>query len=147
MANSAKERTLLSIGDTAQKTSLSVDTLRYYEKIGLLPRIARDSGGRRRYDGDDLSRLRFIQRAQRCDFSLDEIRQLLEFRGCRDAGRPAVAQLTEHKLADIQHRLADLEQLQNELQQLLHLCQGSDQGCPIIEGLDRSTSNGARALK
>lgn len=129
---------MLSIGETAQQTGLSVDTLRYYEKIGLVPNVARDPSGRRRYDGTDLSRLRFIQRAQRCNFSLDEIRQLLEFRGCRDAARPAVAQLTKHKLADIQHRLAELEQLQHELQQLLHLCQGSDQGCPIIEGLDRA---------
>jgi len=125
------------IGDTARQTGLSVDTLRYYEKMGLLPNVARDSGGRRRYGSDDISRLRFIQRARRCDFSLDEIRQLLGFRSCRDAARPAVAELTEHKLADIRHRLADLEQLQSELQQLLHLCQDSDQGCPILEGLDQ----------
>lgn len=128
---------MLSIGETARQTGLSVDTLRYYEKIGLLRTVARDSGNRRRYDQEDLSRLHFIRRAQRCDFSLDEIRQLLEFRGCRDAARPTVARLTEHKLADIQHRLADLETLQHELQQLLNLCQGSDQGCPILEGLDQ----------
>lgn len=114
---------MLSISETAPKTGLSVDTLHYYEKIGLVPNVARDSGGRRRYGATDLSRLRFIQRAQRCDLSLDEIRQLLEFRGCRDAARPAVARLTEHKLEGIQHRLADLEQLQHELQRLLHLCQ------------------------
>ena len=87
-----------SIGETAQQTGLSVDTLRYYEKIGLMPRIARDNGGRRRYEARDLGRLRFIQRAQRCNFSLSEIRQLLEFRSCRDAARPEVARLTEEKL-------------------------------------------------
>jgi len=125
-----------SIGEAAQRTGLSVDTLRYYEKIGLLPRIARDPGGRRRYDLGDLSRLRFIQRAQRCNFSLDEIRQVLEFKGCRGAGRPEVAQLTEHKLQEIRHRMADLDQLQQELSRLLDLCRGSAQGCPIIDGLD-----------
>ncbi len=123
------------IGETAKMTGLSVDTLRYYEKIGLLPRIARNSSGRRRYDQADLARLHFIQRAQRCDFSLDEIRQLLEFRSCRDAARPAVARLTARKLDEIQRRLTDLEQLQRELRQLHELCQGSDQGCPILEGL------------
>lgn len=125
-----------SIGETAQRTGLSVDTLRYYEKIGLLPRIARDAGGRRQYEPRDLSRLRFIQRAQRCDFSLDEIRQLLEFKGCRDAARSEVAQLTEHKLQEIRQRMADLDQLGRELERLLELCRGSDQGCPIIDGLD-----------
>lgn len=138
---------MFSIGETAQQTGLSVDTLRYYEKIRLVSNVARDAGGRRRYGSSDLARLLFIQRAQRCDFSLDEIRQLLEFRGCRDVARPAVARLTTHKLEDIQHRLADLEQLQHELQQLLHLCQGSEQGCPIIDGLDRPNSNAAHALK
>ncbi|MDA3920128.1 MAG: heavy metal-responsive transcriptional regulator [Salinisphaera sp.] len=125
-----------SIGETAQRTGLSIDTLRYYEKIGLLPRIARDPGGRRRYEPGDLSRLRFIQRAQRCNFSLDEIRQLLEFKGCRSAARPEVAQLTEQKLQEIRHRMADLDQLQQELERLLELCRGSDHGCPIIDGLD-----------
>ncbi|WP_111748568.1 MerR family DNA-binding protein [Salinisphaera orenii] len=132
----------LSIGDTAGQTGLSVDTLRYYEKIGLTPNVARDNSGRRRYNTADLSRLCFIRRAQRCDFSLDEIRQLLEFRSCRDAARPAVAQLTAHKLSDIQKRLADLEQLQQELQQLLDLCEGSDHGCPILDGLEQPDRNG-----
>lgn len=126
----------LSIGETALQTGMSVDTLRYYEKISLLPRIARDSGGRRRYEPGDLSRLRFIQRAQRCNFSLDEIRQLLEFKRCRDAARTEVAQLTERKLQEIRHRMADLDQLGQELERLLKLCRGSDQGCPIIDGLD-----------
>ncbi|MES1956326.1 MerR family transcriptional regulator [Salinisphaera hydrothermalis] len=127
-----------SIGETAQRTGLSVDTLRYYEKIGLLQRIARDAGGRRQYEPRDLSRLRFIQRAQRCNFSLDEIRQLLEFKSCRDAARPEVARLTERKLHEVQRRMADLEQLGRELERLLQLCRGSDCGCPIIEGLDTS---------
>ena len=125
-----------SIGETAQQTGLSVDTLRYYEKIGLMPRIARDNGGRRRYEARDLGRLRFIQRAQRCNFSLSEIRQLLEFRSCRDAARPEVARLAEEKLQDIQRRMIDLERLQQELGQLLGLCHGSDRGCPIIDNLD-----------
>lgn len=128
----------MSIGETSRSTGLSVDTLRYYEKIGLLPRVARDAGGRRRYDEKDLSRLRFIQRAQRCNFSLDEIRQLLELRSHRDAARPEVQRLTERKLDEIQARMADLDRLQRELELLLNLCRGSEDGCPIIEGLDRS---------
>lgn len=132
---------MLSIGETARRTGLSVDTLRYYEKIGLTPAIARNASGRRYYEQHDLSRLRFIQRAQRCNFSLNEIRQLLDFRSCRDAARPEVARLAEQKLQDIRHRMADLDRLQQELEQLLQLCRGSDKGCPIIEDLDARDGN------
>ena len=126
------------IGETARQVGMSVDTLRYYEKIGLLSPVARDSRGRRRYVARDLARLHFIQRAQRCDFSLNEIRVLLESRSCRDAARPEVARLTEQKLQDIRTHMADLDRLQQELGNLLQLCRGSDQGCPIIDGLDAS---------
>jgi len=124
------------IGETTRRTGLSVDTLRYYEKIQLMPRIARDSGGRRRYDEHDLSRLRFIQRAQRCNFSLTEIGELLKLRNAPEAPRPQVQQLTEQKLKQIKARRDDLERLQHELELLLNLCHGTNKGCPIIESLD-----------
>lgn len=127
---------MLSIGEAADTCGLSVDTLRYYEKIALLPRIARDPGGRRRYDSKDLSQIRFIQRAQRCGFTLDEIAQLLKLRSQNDPARPEVQRLTEQKLTQIRQRMSDLERLQNELELLLNLCRGSEEGCPIIAGLD-----------
>jgi len=131
----------LSIGEASRELGVSVDTLRYYEKIGLLPRIARDPGGRRRYEPSDLSRLRFIRRAQRCDFSLDEIAQLLELRSQNDAARPAVQRLTEHKIVEVKARIMDLDRLQRELDGLLNLCRGSDNGCPILEGLETRASD------
>ena len=126
----------ISIGEAARRTGLSVDTLRYYEKIQLMPRIARDSGGRRRYGERDLSQLRFIQRAQRCNFSLMDIGELLKLRRNPEAPRLQVQQLTEQKLKEIKARREDLERLQHELELLLNLCRGSDKGCPIIESLD-----------
>ena len=126
----------ISIGEAARRTGLSVDTLRYYEKIQLMPRIARDSGGRRRYGERDLSQLRFIQRAQRCNFSLMDIGELLKLRRTPEAPRLQVQQLTEQKLKEIKARREDLERLQHELELLLSLCRGSDKGCPIIESLD-----------
>lgn len=126
----------ISIGEAARRTGLSVDTLRYYEKIQLMPRIARDSGGRRRYAERDLSQLRFIQRAQRCNFSLMDIGELLKLRRTPETPRLQVRQLTEQKLKEIKARREDLERLQYELELLLNLCRGSDKGCPIIESLD-----------
>ncbi|WP_148862210.1 heavy metal-responsive transcriptional regulator [Marinobacter fonticola] len=126
----------VSIGEAARRTGLSVDTLRYYEKIQLMPRIARDTGGRRVYQEGDLSRLRFIQRAQRCHFSLAEIGELLSLRSSSEVPRPQVQQLTEQKLEEIEARLGDLERLRHELKLLLNLCRGTEKGCPIIDSLN-----------
>jgi len=64
------------IGEVRERTGLSADTLRYYEKINLLPNVSRNTSGVRQYDDKDLSRLNFIKRAQRMDFSLEEIKHL-----------------------------------------------------------------------
>lgn len=101
----------ISIGEAALLRGLSVDTLRYYEKINLIQRIARDPGGRRRYDKHGLSQLRFIQRAQRYNFSLAEIAELMELRRSEAAPRPQVQQLTERKLKEIKIRVEDFERL------------------------------------
>jgi len=124
------------IGDVTRLTGLSADTLRYYEKIGLLPKVARNASGVRLYDEQDLSRLRFIQRAQRMNFSLEEIGMLLKMRENPRDARDEVRQLTAHKLAEVERSLEELTLLRNELTLLLNLCRGSEDGCPIIEGIE-----------
>jgi DNA-binding transcriptional MerR regulator len=123
----------MSIGDIGRLLGLSVDTLRYYEKIGLLPRVARSASGIRRYEEKDLSRLRFIQRAQKMGFSLTEIAQLLAMRDNPQRARESVRKLTAAKLDEVEARLQELTLLRNEMRLLLHLCQGTKAGCPIIE--------------
>lgn len=131
--------TELSIGEVSEQSGLSHDTLRYYEKIGLLRRVSRDEGGRRRYDDSDLSRLAFIQRAQAVNFSLQEIGDLLRFRDNPVGAKPDVLALTQHKYREVVCQLDQLERLRTELDLLLNLCR-KEQGeaCPIIESLDVS---------
>jgi DNA-binding transcriptional MerR regulator len=126
------------IGDVTKKIGLSADTLRYYEKIKLLPKISRNNSGIREYDDKDISRLKFIQRAQKMNFSLAEISDLLKMRENPQKVRDEVRLLTEDKLLEVDEHLKSLTTLRNELQLLLNLCQGSENGCPIIEGLDES---------
>lgn len=126
------------IGKVSVLLSLSADTLRYYEKINLLPRISRNASGVREYDDKDVSRLKFIQRAQKMNFSLNEIKDLLQMRENPQQVRAEVRQLTADKLVEVDHHLQSLTTLRNELQLLLNLCQASEEGCPIIEGLDES---------
>ncbi|MDH5444347.1 MAG: heavy metal-responsive transcriptional regulator [Gammaproteobacteria bacterium] len=131
-----KTQPIYKIGDVANLSGLSVDTLRYYEKIGLLKNIFRNESGIRLYSDKDISQLNFIKRAQRMNFSLEEIRDLLEMRTNPQKACVEVRELTANKLQEVEASLDELNTLRNELQLLLNLCQASENGCPIIENLD-----------
>ncbi len=124
------------IGDIGKRLGLSVDTLRYYEKIGLLPRVHRTAGGIRSYSDNDISRLKFVRRAQKMNFSLAEIASLLQIREDPQHARQEVRELTLKKLVEIESNLQDLTNLRNELKQLTKLCASNPKGCPIIEDIE-----------
>lgn len=136
-----------SIGDIGRLLGMSTDTLRYYEKIGLLQRVARSASGIRRYGEKDLSRLRFIQRAQKMSFSLAEIAQLLAMRDNPQRVRESVRKLTAAKLDEVEAHLKELTLLRNEMRLLLNLCQGAKAGCPIIDTMGIDTLGEATAPK
>ena len=128
------------IGEVTEKVGISADTLRYYEKIKLLPVIGRTDSGIRVYEDKDISRLRFIQRAQKMQFRLKEIGALLSMREDPQHAREEVRLLTRKKLDEIEKHLGELQYLRNELQLLLNLCRASEDGCPIIESIDQANS-------
>jgi len=125
------------IGNVTKLLGISADTLRYYEKIKLLPAVSRTSSGIRVYDDRDISRLRFIRRAQKMRFSLREIAELLTMREDPQHARDEVRILTQGKLSEVEEHLDDLRFLRNELKLLLNLCTASADGCPIIERIDQ----------
>ena len=125
------------IGEIGNLLNLSADTLRYYEKIGLLTDVQRTPANTRFYSNKDVSRLRFIQRAQKMNFSLAEIKDLLTMREDPQRSRREVRELPHRKLQEIETHLQDLTTLRNELTLLVNLCAGSEGGCPIIEGIER----------
>ncbi|VAW53796.1 Transcriptional regulator, MerR family [hydrothermal vent metagenome] len=125
------------ISDVSKETGLSADTLRYYEKIGLLKNISRMPSGVRIYSDTNLSILRFIQRAKTMNFTLDEIADLLQMRENPARAKKNVRQLTQNKLDEVEQHLKILNTLRNELTLLVNLCAGSDGGCPIIDGIDQ----------
>ena len=124
------------IGELSERLGLSADTLRYYEKIQLLPRVARNGAGQRLYGKKDISRLTFIQRAQRMNFTLAEIGKLLEMREDPQNARTDVRALMQKKLQEVEEQLEDLNTLRNEMRLLINLCRGAKDGCPIIEDID-----------
>jgi len=129
---------LHSIGETARLTGLSRDTLRYYERLGLLTDVGRDAGGRRLYGERHLAALGFIRRAQSMGFSLDEIARLLQFRRDPRNARAEARALTRAKLDEIETRLEELTRLRDELRLLLNLCGCADAQaeCPILDSLE-----------
>jgi len=134
--DTSAEQMNLSIRQAGQETGLSHDTLRYYERIGLLGPVARNNGGQRRYNDGDIARLRFVKRAQAMNFSLEEIGQLLTLREQQDDVRDDVRRMTATKLVAIEERIESLSRLRDELAQLISACRISERDCPIIARMD-----------
>jgi len=131
------------IGKVSRTLGLSIDTLRYYERIGLLPSVARSPSGVRAYDDQDISRLKFIKHAQLMNFTLAEIGALLELRENPGEAKADVRDLTQRKLDEINDRLESLQALRNELSLLVRRCNGSEERCPIISGIEAQDEDAA----
>jgi Cu(I)-responsive transcriptional regulator len=125
-----------SIGDLAQLTGTKIETIRYYESLGLLLKVARTAGNYRRYARSHLERLSFIRRGRDLGFSLNEVRDLLRLSDDRDQSCAEVDRIARLHLTEIEHKVADLEALRHELRQLIDQCgHGTIGDCRIIEAL------------
>ncbi len=126
----------MKIGDLAKATQVSVDTLRYYEKIGLLTDVKRNQSGYRYYTSSNVEQVRFIRNAQHSGFSLDEIAQLIAFRVAPVSAKPKVRELAERKASDLSERIQNLVALRDELLDLVNLCSESESYCPILDSFN-----------
>jgi MerR family copper efflux transcriptional regulator len=124
----------MHIGRLAAQASVSVDTVRYYERAQLLPSPSRTVSGYRTYPATAVNRLRFIRRAKDLGFSLEEIRELLTLSDERDTGVASIRAIATRRLADVEARLAELQRLRDGLKDLVDACPGhGDPGrCPIL---------------
>ena len=124
------------IGTLSAKTGVNIETIRYYEKIGLIPPPPRTEGRQRVYDSAHLKRLTFIRRGRELGFSLDEIRELLGLVRGHDLTCASVKVLTEQHIADIKGKIADLKRLGRVLRQMADQCHGTHvPDCPILDVL------------
>lgn len=127
----------LTIGAVAKRAGVPIDTIRYYEREGLLPEPLRRASGYRSYNETAVSRLRFIRRAKDLGFTLEEIRDLLALSADRHRGVKAVRQRAEQRLANIDARIAELTRIRQGLEQLIEACpgRGDPDQCPILRAL------------
>jgi MerR family mercuric resistance operon transcriptional regulator len=125
----------MRIGVLSRQTGVNIETIRYYERIGIMPKPDRSAGGCRLYDLDQLKRLSFVKRSRELGFSLDDIRRLL---GLADGGRPCgeVKAITDNHLAGIRKKIMDLQRLEQTLKAVSSRCVGDKAPeCPVIEAL------------
>src|SRR5215472_13577647 len=105
--------TEIAIGELSRRTECNIETIRYYERIGLLPQARRTDSRFRRFDSDDIARLRFIRRARQLGFRLDEVRALLRLAGTEgEAARAEARGLARAHVADIRAKVADLQAME-----------------------------------
>jgi Hg(II)-responsive transcriptional regulator len=128
----------LTTGLLAKRAGVGVETIRYYERIGLLPPPARSSAGYRQFPADAVDRFRFIRQAKNLGFSLQEIRELLSLRVEPEASCAEVRLRAEAKIGEIHKRVRGLQRMSAALRRLTEACagRGSTSACPILEALE-----------
>lgn len=126
----------LTIGELAKETAVKPETIRYYERIGLLPRPPRTAGNYRAYGPEHVARLGFVRRSRELGFPLEAIRDLLRMADQRERDCAAVDALARGHLVHVEQKIADLTQLAHELRHVIGQCRGGKVSeCRIIEAL------------
>ncbi|WP_306224449.1 MerR family transcriptional regulator [Bosea beijingensis] len=127
---------VLTIGRLSRDTGTKVETIRFYEKSGLLPEPARTEGNYRAYEPSHLDRLRFIRRARVLGFSLEQVRALLSLSDDRARSCAAIDEIAKEHLVEVERKIADLQALRRELNRMVEQCgSGIVADCRIISSL------------
>jgi len=132
----------LTIGHLAQLGGVNLETIRYYERRGLIPKPGRTAAGYRQFPPDAARRLRFIKRAQELGFSLDEVRELLALGADPRQNRATIRARAHVKLDDINRKIAALTAMKETLHELVNRCEhcGPTAQCPIVASLDQEAT-------
>ena len=139
----------MKIGELAKAAFTQSETIRYYEREGLLPRAARTEANYRSYDSSHLQRLAFIRHCRSLDMTLGEIRILLHFKDAPAENCSQVNALLDEHVGHVVQRIKELRALEKELKSLQHLCASarSAADCGILEGLEKAAEQGKRNLE
>ncbi|MBL8642721.1 MAG: helix-turn-helix domain-containing protein [Rhodospirillaceae bacterium] len=137
------QQTPILIGELSRRTGCNIETIRYYERIGVIPKPAR-RGRYRSYRPADVSRLSFARRARELGFTLDDVRALLRLAAGGRASCADARDLAAAHLQDVRKRIADLRLMESVLTKTVGACEsGTDLGCPLIDALSVERSRRA----
>ena len=139
-SNTTSRAKSFTIGALSELTGVNIETIRYYEKIGLLPPPRRSAGRHRLYDRELTQRLRFVRRSRELGFSIEEIKVLLRLVDQGGLGCGEAKAITEHHLADIRGKITDLKRLERVLGRLATACEANEMPqCPLLETLSKGS--------
>jgi Hg(II)-responsive transcriptional regulator len=125
------------ISEAAEQAGVNAQTLRYYERRGLVPKPPRRTSGYRDFPQDSVRVVRFIKRAQDLGFTLDEVEELLRLRRQSGRNRAKIRSVAQRKIVQIEQKIAELERMKRALAMLVQAChEGTALECPIIDALD-----------
>jgi MerR family copper efflux transcriptional regulator len=133
----------MTIGRLAERAGVNIDTIRYYERNGLLPAPTRRASGYREYAAGDVERLRFIRRAKELGFTLSEIGELLSLTADRKNDMRGVRRKAEDRLEQVELKIEELQRVRRGLLRLIDACPGHGElaSCPIVTALSGATSD------
>lgn len=137
---------VLTTGQVARQAGVNIETVRFYERKGLLKEPPRRESGYRQYGTGAITRIRFIKRAQELGFSLREVHELLNLRAEGPEACPDVQARAESKISDIENKIETLEQMRRVLRRLIEECShhAPEDECPVLEALEGEPSHNGR---
>ena len=126
----------MSIGALSKRTGCNVETIRFYERIGIMPKPARTQAGHRVFTQDHLKRLTFVRRSRELGFTLDQVRNLLSLVDSDDYTCDEVKEMTLEHMGDVRYKIADLRKLERVLNDMVSQCdRGAVPDCPVVDAL------------
>lgn len=138
----------LTTGEVAEQADVNVQTVRYYERRGLIPEPPRTSAGYRQYGPDHVARIRFIKRAQELGFTLEEAHSLLGLRAEPAADSSGVRRIATNKIEEVQAKIRDLRRIRAKLEELIAECDGERPtgDCPILHALEAPAASPSTSI-
>ena len=124
-----------TIGEAAKQSGVNIETIRYYEREGIIPAADRSENGRRLYDKAAITRLRFIRRCRDLGFPISDVRALLDLSDTASKHCDEVRTISERHLSDVRERLSDLRELEAALSELVKACVEAQSECPTLKQL------------
>lgn len=126
---------MFSIGDAASRSGVMIETIRYYEREGIVPAPERTASGRRSYSQDDIARLRFVKRCRDLGFPIPDARSLLRLTDGSQSSCSIAGSIAENHLSDVKAKIKALQQMEKALIEMTKLCRNTNAQCPVLDQL------------
>lgn len=131
-----------TVGQASRESGIGIETIRYYEKEGIIPSIGRGANGRRQFSKSDISRLKFIKRFRSLGFSIPDIRNLQELAFSNDNNCERASSIGQRNLEVVRAKISELQEIERVLVELVQQCETNPENCPMLTDLQMDSLEG-----